>query len=76
MDTLITAPILIIAAAFFGAVGIVWMLFPFILLKRIDKMHREIADLNSKTKHPPIVAARPITKSAKDDMWAKAQAEG
>ena len=76
MDTLITAPILIIAASFFGAVGIVWMLFPFILLKRIDKMHREIADLNSKTKHPPIVAARPITKSAKDDMWAKAQAEG
>jgi hypothetical protein len=76
MTTLITAPLIIAAGAFFCAISIIWILFPIILLKRLAKLHNELADLNSKTKHPPIVASRPLTKSAKDDLWAKAQAEG
>ena len=76
MTTLIAAPVLIIAGAFFAAISIIWILFPIILLKRLAKLHDELAELNSKTKHPPIVASRPLTKTAKDDLWAKAQAEG
>ena len=76
MTTLITAPVLIIAGAFFAAISIIWILFPIILLKRLAKLHSELAELNSKTKHPPIVITRPLTRTAKDDLWAKAQAEG
>ena len=76
MTTLITAPVIIIAGLLFAAISIIWILFPIILLKRLAKLHAEIADLNSKTKHPPIVASRPLTKSAKDDLWSKAQVEG
>ena len=75
MTTLITAPFIIAAGAFFCAISIIWILFPIILLKRLAKLHAELADLNSKTKHPPIVITRPITKAEKANLWAKAQAE-
>ena len=49
MSEIITAPLFIIAAAFFAAVGIVWIIFPFMVCARLDKIRTELADLNMRS---------------------------
>ena len=61
MSEIITAPIALIFAAFLAAVGIVWLIFPFMVCARLDKIRTELADLN--------------TRSAREESRARQQAK-
>ena len=72
--------VLIIAGLLSLAISIIWLIFPFLVCSRLDKIHRELQliELSTKKATPdavtpyraPVVA---ISKAERDAAWRAAQ---
>ena len=77
----IPAVLLIIGGIILTAIGIVWIILPFLLISRLDKIHRELQliEINTKMTTPSAVppayrAPAPVmSKDARDAAWRAAQ---